>query len=220
VTNTLLTPEFLSSLPAETDRLDELTQAAVIAWGESVADEGYAPELAPVIERVPGHLVAEQYTLSWPKAQALFGDQPETEQRVAALALALSELARQFEDLVPKRVRISGSSLLTGSEKSAAMGRIRTHIDTVVRRFVADGVRQEVAEAIVTETSMISTATFAALLDISQPTESKWRAAGATPPHIKNPGRAGIVRYPMRTLVPWLVDSFDYRFEDASSSAD
>lgn len=204
---TLLDPEFLAELPSNSEQLDVLDVATLNNWVEAMAAEGgYDPELEVAVEKVAGTIVAEQYHRCWSGTVATFGDRlDEDSLRVANLSRALAVLAQQIAENTPQRPAFTGAQLMAPDARTAAAERIGEHSEQLIKLLVREGLTAAEAEALVNSSAMLSAATLERLIDANQSTLAMWRKAGTGPPFVKNPGRAGLVRYPVKSLIPWLL---------------
>lgn len=204
---TLLDPKFLESLPGESEQLDQLDVATLNLWVEAMATEGgYDAELEPAIMKLPGGIVAEQYQRSWAATVATFGATTSEDQlRVACLSRALATLAQQLDDLAPQRPVFTGAQLMSPDARTEAAEKIGEHSDKLIAMLMREGLTQAEATGLVNSSALIAASTLERLLDANQSTLAAWRKSGTGPPWVKNPGRAGLVRYPVKGLVPWLL---------------
>jgi hypothetical protein len=213
---TLLDAAFLVELPEDSDQLDVLDVATVNAWVETMAAEGgYDAELEPALTKLPGQIVAEQFTRSWSSTVATFGtNMSENQLRVANLSRALGTLAQQIADLAPQKPVFTGAQLMSPEARTDAAEKIAGHSEKLVALLVREGLSQAEATGLVNSSAMLSASTLERLLDANQSTLAMWRKSGTGPPFVKNPGRAGLVRYPVKGLVPWLLAGESILLED------
>lgn len=204
---TLLDPAFLAELPAESEQLDQLDVATLNLWVEAMAAEGgYDAELEPAIQKLPGMIVAEQYTRSWPATVATFGATTSEDQlRVANLSRALATLAQQITDLAPQKPVFTGAQLMSPDARTEAAEKISGHSEKLIAVLMREGLTNAEATGLVNSSALLSASTLERLLDANQSTLAMWRKSGTGPPWVKNPGRAGLVRYPVKGLIPWLL---------------
>ena len=207
MTTTLLSPEFFQALPVKSDQLDQLTQLVLTTWGEQVAAVGgYAPELAPVIEKVDANLIAKQYTASWPATYAEFSEQPEPVIQAACLTKALGAIAQQMADLAPKRPVITGAMMISNPRRITAKTKIEEYSASVAERLVFEGLDHAMATKLAETVGWVSPRTLCRLLDVSNQTLINWRTNEAGPPYVKQDGRSGAIRYPLGKVLAWLFE--------------
>jgi hypothetical protein len=202
---TLLSAAYLTTLPESSEALDELTQAVVVAWVNAQNEAGgYPQELQPVIDRIAGERIGEQYRYSWPDTAAHFSGADEQTLQAANLTAALNAIAAQVAELTPKPAVISGAMLIPNEQKRRAESNAKDHAAKLTEQLVLEGIPEEMAQTLANTMAMVGPRTLSLILDVSEPTLSLWRTRHAGPPFSKNPGRAGAVRYRLADVLAWM----------------